>query len=46
LNDNSIVYNYHTLRDNQKENVLWPTINEFNNVMSCKSKTRLINTST
>ena len=36
---------YHTLRDKYFGNMSWPTINKFNNIMSCKIKSKLLNTS-
>jgi len=37
---------YHTLRDKYFGNMSWPTINKFNNIMSYKIRSKLLNTST
>jgi len=38
-------YHYHALRDKYFGNISWPAINIFNNIMSCKIKSKLLNTS-
>jgi len=36
---------YQTLSDKYFGNMAWPTINKLNNIMSCKMKLKLLNTS-